>query len=46
MPSKKDEQQMKEVNEKLEKLKNGSCTKSIRDDLKKDKSLSVKNQVA
>ena len=31
----KDEEQMKEINEKLEKLKSGSCTKSIRDDLKK-----------
>ena len=34
MPSLKDEQ-MKEINEKLEKLKIGSCTKSNRDDLKK-----------
>ena len=30
-----DEEQMKEINKKLEKLRIGSCTKSIRDDLKK-----------
>ena len=30
-----DEEQMKEINRKLEKLRIGSCTKSIRDDLKK-----------
>ena len=38
----KDEEQMKEIRKKLEKLKSGSCTKSIRDDLKKkvDKILS------
>ena len=30
----KDEEHMKEVNENLGKLKSGSCTKSIRDDLK------------
>ena len=27
---------MKEINEKLEKLKSGSCTKSFREDLKKE----------
>ena len=31
-----DEEQLKEINEKLEKLKSGSCSKSIRDDLKDD----------
>ena len=31
----KDEEQVKEINKKLEKFKSGSCTKSIRDDLKK-----------
>ena len=31
----KDGEQMKEINKTLEKLKRGSCTKSIRDDLKK-----------
>ena len=31
----KDEEQMKEINKTLERLKSGSCTKSIRDDLKK-----------
>ena len=31
-----DEEQMKEINKKLEKLRIGSCTKSIRDDLKKE----------
>ena len=31
-----DKVQMKEINEKLEKLKSGSCSKSIRDDLKDD----------
>ena len=31
-----DEEKMKEVNEKLEKLKSGSCTKFICDDLKED----------
>ena len=31
----KDEKQMKEINESLEKLKSGPCTKSIRDDLEK-----------
>ena len=30
----KDEERMKEINEKLEKLKSCSCTKSIREDLK------------
>ena len=34
----KDEEQMKEINKQLEKLKIGSCTKSIRNDLKKKKS--------
>ena len=32
----KDEEQMKEINEKLEKLKIGACTKSNRDDLKQE----------
>ena len=32
----KDEEQMKEVNEKLEKLKSGSFTKSFREDLKNE----------
>ena len=32
----KDEEQRKEINEKLEKLKSCSCTKSIREDLKKE----------
>ena len=31
----KDEEQLKEINQKLEKLKIGSCTKPIRNDLKK-----------
>ena len=30
----KDEEQMKESNKTLDKLKSGSCTKSVRDDLK------------
>ena len=36
MLSSKDEVHMREMNEKLEKLKNGSSSQSIRDDLKKD----------
>ena len=32
----KDEERMKEINDKLEKLKSSSCTKSIREDLKKE----------
>ena len=31
-----DEEQMREINDKLEKLNSGSCSKSIRDDLKED----------
>ena len=44
----KDEEHMKEINEKLEKLKSGSCTKSSRKDLKKETGdiISVKNQGA
>ena len=42
-----DEELMKETNKKLEKLKIGSCTKSIRNDLKKKViRSSVKTQVA
>ena len=35
MPSYKTKKQMKETNKQLEKLRIGSCTKSVRNDLKK-----------